>query len=85
MPQALYCHRDTQMSLELMYIIHVHEIHIMQRSVSPSGIAYIKFVQSDHFSFQHVVVVKFHHLMGQYGFVSVILLGWELHASYITV
>ena len=61
--------------------------------MSPSGIdiiAHIKFVQSDQlmiylFSFQHVVVVKFHRnnrLMGQYRACVIDFLG---RASYITV
>ena len=100
MTQALYCRTDRQLSLELMYIIHVHEIHNVH--VVCAGYSVSELNRSNFsyqvcsiwpmiylFSFQHAVVVQFLIVMiiwcDNIGLVSLILLSWELCTSYITV
>ena len=78
MPQALYCRRDTQLSLELMYIIRTWNTQC-SCYVEVSVSEWNRYNCSYHvcsiwpmiylFSFQHAVVVKFHRndrLMRQY-------------------
>ena len=83
MPQALYCRTDTQLSVELMYIICIYMKYTYYVEVSVSE-------WNSSYELTNDLPLLFPTRGGcvwcdNIGLVSLILLGWELRASYITV